>query len=123
MLESAHFFEIFFPGVWRDEIFDFHLGAFTVAENKIAWADFVSEGFALLSETKRNVGVDGIDNIFIISENALGGLGAEVGKVFTRCFGIVIRKYGANVSGKHHIKLTNRAPVLFAADWAFGMSI
>ena len=99
------------------------MGAFAVAENKVAGADFVSESFALLGEAKGKTGVESIDDVFVVCENTLGGLGTKIGDVFGFGFVIVVRKNGANVGGKHHIEFADRSPVLFAADGAFGVSI
>ena len=52
MLGCAHFLKIGFPGVGGDKILDFHLGTFAVAENEIAWTDFIPESLALLGKTE-----------------------------------------------------------------------
>ena len=53
VLQDLHFLEVVFPSVGSDKILDFHLGTFAVAEDKVARADFVPEGFALLGEAER----------------------------------------------------------------------
>ena len=82
MLKGAHFFKVFFPSVGFDKIFDFHLIAFAVAENEVAWADFISERFSLLSDTKWKIWVNGVDDIFVVRKNTLSCLWAEVSFVF-----------------------------------------
>ena len=46
---SEKFIENAFPIFWIDKIFDFHLFEFAATENKIAWRNFITEGFSLLS--------------------------------------------------------------------------
>ena len=75
----VQFFEVFFPGGWVDEIFDFHLFKFAGAKDEIARADFVAKSLTLLSKTKRQIWINRIDDIFVICENALGGFWAQVG--------------------------------------------
>ena len=82
VLEHSHGFEVFFPRVGVDEILDFHLRAFAVAENEVARTNFVSESFALLSETEGEIWVEGVDDVFIVDEDTLGGLGTKIGDGF-----------------------------------------
>ena len=97
------------------KIFNFHLSAFAVTQNEIARTDFVAKSFTLLSDTKRQVRVNGIDDVFVISKDALGSFGAKVSDG-----AIVI--YGTNVSFKHHIKFANWSPIFFTTDWTLGVS-
>ena len=121
MAKTSHDFEIFFPFVRMDEIFDFHLGAFTIAEDKVARTDFVTECLSLLGNAEWKARINSIENIFVISEDTLGSFGAKVGDVLLDKFGGVIWHDGANVSSEHHVEFTNWAPVFFATDWAFSM--
>ena len=75
----------------------------------------------MLGETEREVGVESIDNVLVIGENTLGGLGAEIGDVLGFGCVVVIGKDGTDVSCKHHVEFTDGAPVFFATDGAFGV--
>ena len=99
------------------------MGAFAVAENKVAGADFVSESFALLGEAKGKTRVKSIDDVFVVCKNTLGGLGTKIGDVFGFGFVIVVGENSSDMSRKHHIKLTDGTPRFFTADGAFSVSI
>ena len=75
----------------------------------------------MLGETEGKVGIEGVDDVFVVCENALGGLGTEVGDVFAFGLLVVIGEDGADVGSKHHVELADGAPVLFATDGAFGV--
>ena len=61
-------------------------------QNKIARADFVPEGLALLRNSKRHVRVQAIYHVLKVGKNALSGLWTQVGNTFigsywaNRCF-------------------------------------
>ena len=47
--------------------------------DKIARGNFVSKGLSLLSDAKRKVWINRVDDVFIIRKNALSGLWTEIG--------------------------------------------
>ncbi len=112
---DKQFFKIIFPGGRVYEIFNFHLFEFARTKNKIAGTNFIAEGFALLGKAKWHVWVDGVNDVFVVSEDALGGFWAEIG------FGRVISN-GADMGSEHHVELLDVVPILFATVWAFSMS-
>ena len=85
-------------GFRGDEVLDLHLLELAGAEDKVARGDLVAEGFADLGDTKGDLDPSGIDDVFIVGEDALGGLGAKVGR------GGVIGE-GADFSFKHELEL------------------
>ena len=60
------------------EPFHFHLLEFAGAEDEIARGDFVAEGFADLRDAEGGFDAHGIEDVFVVGEDALGGFGAQV---------------------------------------------
>lgn len=96
--EGSHVFKFLLPMRGVNEIFDLHLRAFTIAQDEIARTDLVAKSFAVLSEAKRQAGVKSVEDVFVVDEDALGGLGAEIGDVVLGGLGIVIRENRTDVS-------------------------
>mmetsp|Transcript_15746 Transcript_15746/g.32915 ORF Transcript_15746/g.32915 Transcript_15746/m.32915 type:complete len:440 (-) Transcript_15746:120-1439(-) len=63
----------------RNEILDLHLLEFPRTENKISRSNFVPKRLPDLSNSKRQFGATGPQNIFVVDENALCRLGTEIG--------------------------------------------
>ncbi|RYC73152.1 hypothetical protein G1ANC_00573 [Candidatus Nanosynsacchari sp. TM7_ANC_38.39_G1_1] len=61
-----------------DEIFNLHLLKLAAAEDEVTRRNFIAKRLALLSDTKRQIRVEAINDVFEISEDALGGFGAEI---------------------------------------------
>ena len=61
-----------------DEILNLHLLKLAAAEDEIARRNLITKRLALLSDTKRQVRVETIDDVFEIGEDTLGGFRAEV---------------------------------------------
>ena len=68
------------------------------AEDEVARGDLVAEGLADLRDTEGDFDAAGIDDVFVISENALRGFGAEVG-------GGGVVSEGAHLGLKHQLEL------------------
>ena len=65
------------------EVFDFHLLELARAEGVVARVDFVAERFAHLRDAERELDAVRIEHVFVLAEDRLGGLRAEVGDVAT----------------------------------------
>ena len=61
-----------------DEIFNLHLLKLAATEDKITRRNFITKCLTLLSDTKRQIRIKTIDDVFEISEDALGGFRAKV---------------------------------------------
>src|SRR4030095_229840 len=60
------------------EELDFHLFKLANPENEILWRDLIAVRLADLSNAKRQFPIRGIEHVFEIHENALGGFGAYI---------------------------------------------
>ena len=70
-----------------DEKLHFHLFELASPENKIAWRDFVSEGFADLSDSERDLLARGLLHVQEVDVNSLSGFRAQINdrcRVFER---------------------------------------
>src|SRR6185437_2717484 len=72
-------FEIFFPILRSNKIFDFHLFELAHAKYKVARRDLVAKRFADLRDAEREFWMEGIKNIFKVRKNPLSRLGAQIG--------------------------------------------
>src|SRR3989338_6936848 len=105
------FLEVFFPFSWFYKEFKFHDFQFSDTEDKIARADFVTESLTYLSNAKRQIWLEAIDNVLKIGEHALGCFGSQIS-----CAGLIINR--SDISLKHHVKFTRFAKSAFlAAIW------
>ena len=78
MAEGAPIIEPFQILARFAEKFQLHLFKFTGAECKIARSNFISEGFANLSYSERQLFTSGALNILKIDKYALSGFWAEI---------------------------------------------
>src|SRR5690606_33098698 len=90
--------EALLPFVWMHEIFDFHLLKFTTAKHKISRRNLIAKCLALLGDTKWQIWIKTIDNVFEICEDALGGLGSQIADRMLVC-------YRADIGLEHHVEL------------------
>ena len=76
-----------------------NLGTEEPTEDEIAWCDLVAKRLTLLSQTKWQVGVKAIHDVFVIREDTLGSFWTKVAYRcrITRC---------PDMRGKHHIERT-----------------
>ena len=79
------------------EIFNLHLLKFSATEDEVARCNFITKRLTLLSDTKWQIRIETIDNVFEIGEDALSGFGAEIRDT-------VLTLSRANVRFEHHIK-------------------
>ena len=85
-----------------NEVLNLHLLKLAATEDEVARCNFITKCLALLSDTKRQIRIKSINDIFKISENTLSGFRAKVADtIFTLC--------STNVSLEHHIKGTRAA--------------
>ncbi len=92
----------------RAEEFHLHLLELARAENEVARRDFVAEGLADLRDAERNLHARRIDDVFILKEDALRGLGAQID------LGILVLEH-ADMGFEHKIeraRLGERARIL-----------
>ena len=99
-----------------NEIFNLHLFKLPRAKNEVARRNFIAKRLALLSDTKWQVRVETIDDVFEISEDTLGGLGAEVRNT-------VVALGRTNMRFEHHVKRSCWIPSNLPTPRAFRLSI
>ena len=85
-----------------DKIFNLHLLKFPRAKDKVARRNFITKRLALLSDTKRQIRIETIDDIFEIGEDTLGGFGAEVRNA-------ILTLSRADMCFEHHVEGTGFA--------------
>ena len=95
------------------EEFQLHLFKFPHAEDEVARDDFVAVGLAHLRNAEGQFTAGGIQHIFEVHEDVLGGFRAQVGDAG----GIL---HGAVVRFKHHVELAGWQEVFAAAVLALG---
>ena len=71
-------FKILLLGAGFDEVFDFHLFKFTVAENEVAGGNFITERFTHLGDAEGQFLAGGGNDVLKIDEHALGGFRPQV---------------------------------------------
>src|SRR3989344_3553158 len=92
-------FKMFFPLLFFDKIFDFHLFKFTCAKNEVTRRNFISKDFANLADTERQLGMVRVYDIFEVNENTLGGFCAQMrGGNFFSSADLNFKKFIAKIS-------------------------
>ena len=71
-------FKPFVLGARFDEVLDFHLLEFTVAEDEVAGGNLIAEGLAHLGDAEGQLFAGSVDHILEIDEHALGGLRSQI---------------------------------------------
>lgn len=84
---------------------------FAGAEDEVSGGDFVAESFADLGDAEGDFDAAGIDDVFEIGEDALGGFGAEIG-------GCGLIAESAQVGLEHQVKVSWRGEGAgFSGGW------
>lgn len=96
-----------------DEVFDLHLLEFAGAEDEVARGDLVAEGLTDLGDAERNLYAAGVDDVFVVGEDALGSFWAKVGG------GGVVRK-GADLGFKHEVEVAGSGQATWLAGGGRG---
>ena len=78
MCAGEQFIKRLLPILRIDKIFNLHLLKLAAAEDEIARRNLIAKRLTLLSDAKRQIRIETIDDVFEISEDALGSFWAKV---------------------------------------------
>ena len=97
------------------EELDLHLLELAGAEDEVAGVDLVAEALADLGDAEGSLHAAGVDDVAEVGEDALGGLGAEIGLAR-----LVVD--GANVGLEHQVEVARlgQRPRLLGTGMATG---
>src|SRR5688572_30398056 len=94
----------------RNKVLHFHLFKFTYAENKVTRANFITESFTHLRDSKWNLTASSLAHVFVVGKNASSSFWTQI-----RHRAFILNR--ANPSFHHHVVVTWLSKGLLATLW------